>query len=433
VPRALYSLAFCLLLPPILLYFLWRSLREPGYRLRWGERFGFGSAPTPGGIWLHAASVGEVQAARPLVESLLNRYPQHALTVSCITPAGARRARELWAGRVSVCYLPFDTPGAVARFLGRVQPRLALVLETEIWPNLYAACAARGIPLLIVSARLSEGALARFSRFPGAALLRATLRGVAGILAQSEADAERYRRAGAPAARVEVMGNLKFDHRLDPALPGHAQVLREDWGATRPVWIAASTHEGEEAVVLDAHARLRQRLPDLLLVLAPRHPPRFERVAELCAAAGFATARRSRGEIGDPDTAVVLVDTIGELNLFYAAADVAFVGGSLVPVGGHNLLEPAALGLPILVGPHMHNQPEMTELLLSAGAARQVADVYELVQAVDECLESPALRHQAGAAARHVMERNRGSLARVLARVAALLEEPASPAGAARA
>jgi 3-deoxy-D-manno-octulosonic-acid transferase len=197
VPRALYSLVFSLLLPPILLYFLWRSLREPAYRRGWAERFGFGPAPRPGGLWLHAASVGEVQAARPLVESLLSRHPDHALSVSCITPAGAQRARELWAGRVSVCYLPFDTPGAVARFLARAQPRLALVLETEIWPNLYAACAARGIPLLIVSARLSEAALARFSRFPGAGLLRTTLQSVTAVLAQSEADAERYRRAGA--------------------------------------------------------------------------------------------------------------------------------------------------------------------------------------------------------------------------------------------
>jgi 3-deoxy-D-manno-octulosonic-acid transferase len=232
---------------------------------------------------------------------------------------------------------------------------------------------------------------------------------------------------------VEVAGNIKFDHRLDPSLVPRAQVLREGWGAARPVWIAASTHDGEEATVLEAHARLRERLPDLLLILVPRHAQRFEAVAQLCARSGFATARRSRGETGGLDSAIVLVDTIGELNLFYAAADVAFVGGSLTPVGGHNLLEPAALGLPILVGPHMHTQAQMTELLLAAGAARTVHDVQELTAAVGEFLGSSPLRHQAGDAARAVIEQNRGALAKALARVAANLDPATSAAGASRA
>jgi 3-deoxy-D-manno-octulosonic-acid transferase len=430
--RVIYSLAFYLLLPLILVYFLWRSLREPGYRRRWQERFGLGPRVEAGGIWVHVASVGEAQAARALVESLIRQYPGMKLILTCITPAGSGFIRQQWGDRVVHRYLPFDTPAAVARFLDRAQPRLALIVEAEIWPNLYAACAARAIPLLMLSARMTEDSLARLRRFPGVMLLRDTLTCAAAVLAQSDADAERYRRAGTPAARVEVAGNLKFDHRLDPSLSPRAQVLREGWGAARPVWIAASTHSGEEAIVLEAHARLRERLPDLLLVLAPRHPQRFAAVADMCTRAGFATARRSRGETGGLDSAIVLVDTIGELNLFYAAADVAFVGGSLVPVGGHNLLEPAALGLPVLVGPHMQAQAQMTELLLAAGGARQVNDVYELITAVDEALESPALRHQAGIAARHVIERNRGALAKALARVAAQLE-PGSPAAAARA
>ncbi|MGH8457779.1 MAG: lipid IV(A) 3-deoxy-D-manno-octulosonic acid transferase, partial [Nevskiales bacterium] len=356
--RRLYSFAFYLLLPLILGYFFWRSLREPGYRQRWRERFGrrpagAGSAVAAGGIWLHVASIGEAQAARPLVESLLKQYPRlPPLTLTCITPTGSECLRQLWGERVAHSYLPFDTPAAVTRFLDRLQPKLALVLETELWPNLYASCAARGIPLLMVSARMTETSLKSFNRFPGAGLLRETLACTAGILAQTEADAQRYRRAGAPAERVAVAGNLKFDYRLDPSLVSRAQVLREGWGAARPVWIAASTHEGEEAIVLVAHARLRERQPDLLLVLVPRHPQRFETVAGLCAKSGLSTARRSRGETGDTHSAILLVDTIGELNMFYAAADVVFVGGSLVPVGGHNLLEPAALGLPILVGPH---------------------------------------------------------------------------------
>lgn len=422
MPRALYSLFFCLLLPAILLYFLWRSRREPDYRRRWGERFGRVPAGMTGdGLWLHMASLGEVQAARQLVDALLARYPQRALHLTCITPTGSRRIRELWGERVSHSYLPFDTPGAVARFLARTRPQLALILETEIWPNLYAACARRGVPLLMISARLTEDALARFSRFPGVALLHATLGTIDSVLAQTEADADRFRQAGAPAGRVQVAGNLKFDYRLDPSLTDRAQILREAWGAARPVWIAASTHEGEENIALATHARLREQWPDLLLVLVPRHPQRFARVAELCAASGLPTARRSLGELGNPASAVMLVDTLGELDLFYATADVAFVGGSLVPVGGHNLLEPAALGLPIIVGPHMHEQAQMTALLRAAGGALSVRDATELHTAVLRYLQSPEQRHQAGDACRQVMVQNRGTLARVLAQVSARL------------
>lgn len=421
--RHLYSLAFYLLLPLILAYFLWRSRREPGYRQRWAERFGAGRRASPGGIWLHAASVGEVQAARTLVESLLQQYPQLPVTISCVTPTGSQRILELWAGRVGHRYLPFDTPAAVQRFLDEVQPRLALVLETEIWPNLYRACASRKIPLLILSARLSERSLARLRRFPGAALLRETLAGVSAILAQTQADAERYRRAGATEQQVCIAGNLKFDHALDPAANARAQVLRERWGLARPVWIAASTHEGEEAIVLAAHARLREQLQDLYLILVPRHPQRFEAVAALCTSAGFATARRSLGDTGSPGHAVLLVDSIGELNQFYAAADIAFVGGSLVPIGGHNLLEPAALGLPILVGPHMHGQQEISQLLQSAGAARQVDSTEAMVAAISEYLGSTALRHQAAAAAQAVIEQNRGALARVMRELASHLPQ----------
>jgi 3-deoxy-D-manno-octulosonic-acid transferase len=417
-----YSFTFYLLLPLILFYFLWRSRREPGYRKRWHERFGAGPAVAPGGIWLHVASFGEAQASRQLVENLLKQYPQLPLTLTCITPTGSECIRQLWGERVAHAYLPFDTPMAVTRFLDRVQPRLALVLETEIWPSLYAACASRRIPLLMVSARMTEAALARFGRFPGISLLRDTLGCTAGILAQTESDAERYRRAGAPAEQVQVVGNLKFDFCLDPSFASRAQVLREGWGAARPVWIAASTHEGEETIVLEAHARLRKHLPDLLLVLVPRHPQRFDAVAGLCAAAGWVTARRSRGETGDTRSAIVLVDTIGELNLFYATADVAFVGGSLVPVGGHNLLEPAALAMPILVGPHMHEQAQMTELLLASGGVRTVRNVDELTGAVGDYLASSARRHQAGDAARQVIEQNRGALTRVLAQVAVQMD-----------
>lgn len=423
--RSVYSLVLAVLLPFVLLYFLWRSRREPGYRQRWAERFGAGPAVSPGGIWLHAASVGEVQAAQPLVDKLLTQYSQLPLVFTCGTPSGSQRIQELWGSRLTHQYLPFDLPGIARRFLDRIQPRLALLMETEIWPNLYRACRPRGIPLLIISARLTEKSLQRFQKFPGAALLRDTLACTTAVLTQTDADRARYERAGA--TRVEVAGNLKFDYLVDPSALPRAQVLREGWGAARPVWIAASTHEGEESVALAAHARLRQQIPELLLVLVPRHSHRFARVSELCDASGFPTARRSRGETGTPATVVLLVDTLGELNLFYAAADLAFVGGSLVPVGGHNLLEPAALGLPILTGPHMHTQAQMTELLLAAGGAQTVSNSDEIVAAAIQFLGSAEAHRQAGAAARQVVEQNRGALARVMEQVALCLASSKVP------
>lgn len=423
--RFLYSLIFILMVPWVLLYFLWRSLREPAYRQRWSERFGYLPEIRTGGIWVHAASVGEVQAARSLVDGLLLQYPQLPLTLSCFTPTGSQRARELWGDRVGHCYLPLDTPLAVRRFVHGLQPRIAIVMETEIWPNLYGACARAGIPMVIASARLTGRSLDRLTRFPGKAVLRESLAGVAAVFAQTQADAERYRQAGAK--NVLVSGNLKFDAKVDPAARERAQVLRERWGSVRPVWVAGSTHEGEESQVLQVHSRLRQSWPELLLVLVPRHPQRFSAVAALCTRTGLRIAQRSRGETGDLDTQVVLVDTIGELGLFYAAADIAFVGGSLVPVGGHNLLEPAVLGVPILVGPHMQNQQDITDRLLAAGGVRQVNGVDDMTAAVSECLGSSALRHKAGMAARQVIELNQGALAQVLRQVAEQLKavEPA--------
>ncbi|RRQ21609.1 lipid IV(A) 3-deoxy-D-manno-octulosonic acid transferase [Thiohalobacter thiocyanaticus] len=418
--RALYSALLYLLIPLALLRLLWRGLRAPAYLRRWGERFGFVPVlEARPWIWVHAVSVGEVQAAAPLVTALLERYPEYELLVTTTTPTGAMQGQRLFGQRVRHCYLPWDLPDAVARFLGRVQPRLGLIMETELWPNLIAACQRRNIPVALINARLSARSAARYRRVPG--LTAATLGRVSWIGAQTRADAERLIDLGAAPARVTVTGNTKFDAVIPGSAREQAEVLRRGWDPARPVWIAASTHEGEDELLLAAHRRVRARLPQALLILVPRHPERFARVAGLVERAGFRGARRSRNEAVTSEAAVYLGDTMGELPVLLAAADLAFVGGSLVPVGGHNPLEPAALGLPILCGPHMFNFSGIVQLLEAAGAVRTVADVAELAAAVTAWLEDASERAQWGERARQAVEANRGARDRVLQHLAALL------------
>lgn len=418
--RLLYTLSLYLLLPFVLLRLLRRGLRAPAYLRRWPERFGhFPHTPPPGAIWIHAVSVGETIAAFPLVRALQRRYPQRPLIFTTTTPTGSERVtRELGAG-VLHGYLPYDLPGAVARFLARTRPALAVILETELWPNMYAACSARGIPLIVANARLSARSAAGYRRV--ARLARATLEQAALIAAQGEADAERFIALGAPRARVRVTGNLKFDLAVAPDLEERGQALRDGWGGRRPVWIAASTHEGEEALVLEAHARARGQIPDLLLLLVPRHPERFDRVAELCRTHGMPVIRRSEQRPCAPDTAVYLGDSMGELMPLYAAADIAFVGGSLVPSGGHNPLEPAALTRPVLHGPQVFNFAEISRLLREAGGSREVNDAGELAGAVVDLLRHPEQAADMGKRAHGVVLRNRGALERLLGMIEEML------------
>jgi 3-deoxy-D-manno-octulosonic-acid transferase len=420
--RRLYSLLLTLGVPLVLLRLLWRGRKNLAYRRRWGERFGwFAAPPLHAPIWVHAVSVGEVQAAVPLIHALLERYAEHSLVVTTTTPTGSQRARELFGSRVFHVYLPYDLPGAVGRFLRRVQPRLALVMETELWPNLFHHCAARGIPVVMANARLSERSAAAYARF--SALLHPTLAGVKLIAARDESDAARFRALGTPPAQLKVMGNLKFDQPLPADLTARAQALRQQLGASRPVWVAASTHEGEEEQVLAAFTRLREILPEALLLLVPRHPERFPKVAELVQHSGYPLVRRTEGRACDAGTAVFLGDTLGELPLFYAAADVAFVGGSLVAVGGHNMLEPAALGVPVVFGPHLFNFQEISQALLAAGGAQQVADATALATVTAALLNDKAQRTQMGEAGRRLVAENRGALDRLLDWVAPLLSE----------
>ena len=419
--RLLYSLGLYALLPFLPLRLLYRGLRNPAYLRGWPQRLGFlGRRPPAGGVWVHAVSVGEVQAAAPVVEALLARGEGVVLTT--MTPTGARQARRLFGEGVFHAFLPYDLPGAGRRFLAAVRPRLGVIMETEIWPNLLAACRRAGVPVVLANARLSARSARRYARV--GALVRPALQGLEAVLAQGRDDARRFRALGVPPARLRVTGNLKYDLRLNPSALEEGELLRSRWG-DRPVWIAASTHEGEEAAALAAHRRLRQALPQALLVLVPRHPERFARAAQLCARAGLEVARRSRGEVPQAGTAVYLGDTLGELPALYAAAQVAFVGGSLVPVGGHNLLEPAALGLPLLCGPHVFNFAEIARRLRRAGALRVVADAGELASEVEWLLRDPVLRAARGEGGRALVEREAGAAARVLAALSPWLDQSA--------
>jgi 3-deoxy-D-manno-octulosonic-acid transferase len=423
--RTLYTLLFHLGLPLLALRLWLRSRKAPAYARRLSERFGFGlPALRPGGIWVHAVSVGESIAAAPLVRALLRQYPDLPVTLTCMTPTGSERILALFADepRVQHCYLPYDLPWASARFLDRARPRLAVIIETELWPNHIQQCAQRGIPVVLANARLSQRSARGYARFPR--LTRPMLRALSLIAVQSEAEAERFRALGAAPERVQVTGSIKFDLRIEPALLARATEQRQQWQLdTRPVWIAASTHEGEDEVLLDAHRRLLATHPDALLILVPRHLERFETVFAQIRQQGFQACRRSTGEAVGAGTQVLLGDTMGELLFLYALADLAFVGGSLVANGGHNLLEPAALGKPVLSGPHLFNFLEIAERLRSAGALVEVDDASGLATALQRLIELPRDAERMAAAGQEVMRANQGALGRLLEGLGRFLED----------
>lgn len=421
--RLLYTLLFYLILPGILARLWWRGRKAPDHRLRWRERFGF-CAPVPAGcLWVHAVSLGETRAALPLIRALRERYPSRAILVTTTTPTGSRQVRESLGDSVHHCYLPYDLPGSVTRFLTRTRPAIGVIMETELWPNLFRYCADAGLPLVIANARLSERSANGYARVVG--LIRRTLAGVTLVAARSETDAERFRQLGMAPERVRVTGNIKYDLGLPSGLRTAGGDLRRRLFGDRPVWIAASTHQDEDEQVLDAFAELHRQFPDLLLVLVPRHPERFDRVAALCRERGWRLVRRSEQRPCGTDTDVFLGDSMGELLLLYGAADVAFVGGSLVPTGGHNVLEPALLGLPVVFGPHMFNFTEAGQHLLDARAAWQVDDAAALAETVARLLGDSTLRARAGACGRRAVLANRGALARLFECIEQLLEPAA--------
>ncbi|EPM84137.1 3-deoxy-D-manno-octulosonic-acid transferase, partial [Pseudomonas syringae pv. actinidiae ICMP 18886] len=368
-----------------------------------------------GGIWVHAVSVGESIAAAPMIRALLAQYPQLPITVTCMTPTGSERIKALFANepRIQHCYLPYDLPWAAGRFLDHVQPRLGIIMETELWPNHIHQCAKRAIPVVLANARLSERSARGYARF--ARLTQPMLAEMAWFAVQTEVEAQRFRDLGARPECVAVTGSIKFDLSIDPHLLERAAQLREQWQAKqRPVWIAASTHAGEDESVLSAHRTLLASHPDALLILVPRHPERFDSVHALCQQQGFKTVRRSSAQAVTPDVAVLMGDTMGELLFLYALADIAFVGGSLVPNGGHNLLEPAALAKPLLSGPHLFNFLEIAAMLRTAGALQEVGDATALAAALQHLIAHPQEARSMADAGLAVMKANQGALQRLL-------------------
>lgn len=427
--RIVYTLLIYLLAPLLIAYEAWQAFADHAYRGRLGQRLGFvPRRPQPGCVWIHAVSVGEVQAAAAVVHELQRRNSGIPIVITTVTPTGAQRALALFKDSVSHCYFPYDLPGAVNRFLDRIQPQVAIVLETEIWPNLYAELGRRKIPLVLGSARLSIKSVDRYRRM--ASLFKDTLSHGMTIGAQTAADAERFRAIGAPLDRVQVTGNVKYDLEIPAATVAAGVALRAQWGSERPAWIAGSTHEGEEDAMLQAHAAVRTRHPNALLVLVPRHPQRFDTVRTLLHKRGVQFAQRSLGQVPGADDSVFLIDTLGELQMLYAAVDVAFVGGSLVPIGGHSLLEPAVLGLPVVSGPHTQNSQDVAELLVQSGALQIARSHEDLAQRVRTWLDDPARARSDGANGRQAIAANRGAVNRLVAMVEPLLRSSVVPRAA---
>ncbi len=414
--RRFYTALLLLLLPLATLLVWWRGLRDRHYWQGWQQRFGRDCPQLADSIWVHAVSMGEVQAGQPLIDRLRQLHPGQRLLITSATPAGRERARQANPGDV-VCYAPYDYPAAIRRVLRHARPRALLILETEIWPNLLHECAQAGVPVLFASARMSARTLQRLRRFSGL-LPFASLRAVQ-VAAQSDADAGRFRELGVPATQVRVSGNLKFDRVVTAEQRQRGAQLRQRYAGQRLLWVAGSTHAGEEAAALDAN---RQLHGNALLVLAPRHAPRFDEVAALLDTRGVKYQRRTAPTFDD-DSEVLLLDTLGELGDFYAAADLAFVGGTLVPVGGHNLLEPAALGVATLCGPHLFNAPDIARVLGEQGALRVVRDGAELAAAVSELLGDEHHRRRMGDAASAVVAASRGALERVLEQLQLMLDQ----------
>ena len=422
-PRLAYSAALYVL-SPLIGWRIWREQVPTYSRL---QRLGLRLLPLPPAprIWLHCASVGEVRAARPLIEGLLARYPVHSLLITTMTATGAQQSQTLISeqtpsdqARLTHRFLPLDFPGAARRFVRSVQPELAILFETELWPNLIHACRQQGVPVAVVNGRLSPRAFKRYQRLRP--LMASTLAEISWLAAKSSADADRFNDLGCSTEITRIVGSLKFEMASQNKAQGEGEHLLQKW-EERPVWVAGSTREGEEALLLNAHRQLLQKYPDALLVLVPRHPQRFDDVARLCLTGDWTLSRRSQKQPVTKQTQIYLGDTLGELAMLYAAGHVAFVGGSLVPLGGHNVLEPASLGRPVLSGPSIENFDDVAEPLQAAGTLTLVDSPEALADAVADYFANPERAQQAGRAGRAVIETQKGALARTLTGLALLL------------
>jgi 3-deoxy-D-manno-octulosonic-acid transferase len=420
--RRIYSLLMILASPIAFAVVLVRGLKDRAYWIAPGERFGFGRWMNEPSIWLHAVSMGEVSAAAALVRAVRERYPQIPCVVTTATPTGRDRATALFGNEAAIRYLSYDTPGAVRRFLARVNPRVAIIVETELWPNLLHVCRRRAVPVVLASARLTARSVSRYRK--AGDLFADALASNVIVAAQTAEDAERFVAIGADPARVREVGNLKFDIQLGAEALEAGRILRASYLGARPVWTAGSTHAGEEEELLAAHAKLRKDVPNALMVLVPRHPQRFEAVAALLSRRRVRFDRRSSAAAVSAEADTLLVDTMGELTALYAASDVAFVGGSLVPVGGHNLLEPAALGVPVVTGPYTANNAEIARELTLRGGAVQVADADALANVLGQFFSDASLRQRAGGCGREFVEAHRGTVARIMELIAPRVNSP---------
>ncbi len=419
--RYFYTVLLIALIPFILLRLLIRGRKAPAYRQRWSERFGFFShEQTQPTIWVHAVSVGEVQAAVPLVEALKLRYPQYPIVITTMTPTGLAQVKKNFSDTISFGHLPYDLPGAVKLFLRRTKPAIAIVMETELWPNLFYMCKKRNIPLLIANARLSPRSTRGYKRIRP--FVAQVLKNVACVAAQSTEDADRFIELGVPSDRVMVTKNIKFDSVPLPKRELQVRAFRDALGLQRKIWIAASTHAGEDELVLEAYRKILDDLPDLVLLLVPRHPERFDDVARLASKRGFVVDRRSGATgLGRKQTQVFVGDSMGELMFYYQVSDLAFVGGSLVETGGHNVLEPAAVGVASLVGPYTFNFKEITQHMIAAGALVQVESTEQLASRVADLINNDSDRQAIATRAGEVIAQNRGATNLLLTYIDTLL------------
>lgn len=413
--RFLYSSLLYLIAPFQFLNLWQRGKTLPGYRQRWGERLGrIPKLETAPRIWLHAVSVGEVNAAVPLIENLLATRPDYKLLVTTTTPTGSEQLKRRFSGRIEHFYFPYDLPHVIRRFLKRSNPDILVVMETELWPNCFHICRKKNVPVVIANARISDKSYRGYKKVKR--WIEPAIKSIDHIAAQGETDRDRFICLGVPAEKVEVAGNIKFD-LPPPTVEASDPALDAIKHADRPIWIGASTHDNEEERLLKVHQALRLKLPDALLILVPRHPERFAPVADQCLQSGLKLARRSHQEIPDSECAVYLGDSMGELMKLYAVSQVAFIGGSLVSTGGHNPIEPASLGIPVLSGPNTQNLRDIYNCLVEADGCRIVEDENALYDELSGLLTHPELRDQLSTAALSFLDASRGAVVKLQAMI----------------
>lgn len=422
IKSRVYSLLTAFLTPIVLLRLAIRGIKAPAYFRRWKERFGvFPNPRFEKSILIHAVSVGEVNAAIPLIKALMEKYTDYDFVITTVTPTGSNRVQQIFGNTVFHLYLPYDLPGAVKRFLRKINPQLAVVMETEIWPNLFRFCKKKEIPIVVANARLSELSLKGYKWVQSLAAM--AVNNTKFVAAQTKTDAERMVRLGCDVNKIYVVGSLKFDIIIENETIEKGKEIHQHCSPNNLIWIAASTHHDDEYHILEAYTELKKSYPQLMLIIVPRHPERFQTTAQACINRGFNTQLRSKVGLFDEAADVFIVDTMGEMLEFYAASDIAFVGGSIANIGGHNVLEAAIFRLPVLVGPNTHNFAEITQLLHDCGGSRLVSNKDAIIENMKDLIENPETRKKMGDAAYQLVQENRGAVNLTMDLVANALDE----------